>query len=79
MSLATLSGKALAALAGATLLASAFAAPASAMPLPVAGAGIEVGAPLQQVWYDRMGYWHPNHRWHRAHCWRGRWGRLHCG
>ncbi len=71
MSLSKLPLKALAALAGATLLASAFAAPAAAMPLPAPGIGHEIGAPVQQVWWRR---WH-----HHRHCWRGPRGHLHCG
>ena len=71
-----------AALAGAAMLAIS-SAPASAFTLaspsleaPVAGANVD------RVWWDRWGNWHPGPRWgwgppHR-HCWRGRYGHLHC-
>jgi len=88
MTLARMSAHALCAIAGAALLASiGAAAPASAMPLPApAGDAADVAAPVQQVWWDRWGRWHPNYyRWgywrpaYYRHCWRGRWGYVHCG
>ena len=62
MSLMNSTGKTFAALAGAAMLASALDAPASAMPLGALAGAAEVGAPVQHVWYDRWGYWHPNQR-----------------
>jgi hypothetical protein len=64
MSLARNSAKALAALAGAAMFASMIAAaPATAMPLPVASGVSEVGAPVEKVWWDRWGRWHREHRY----------------
>jgi len=70
----TLTSTCLAALAGAAMLtlsmapASAFTLTAPSLAAPVASAQIE------HVWWDRY------HRWHGPrHCWRGYYGRLHCG
>ena len=73
-----------AAAAGAAMLAIS-SAPAAAFTLsstsPVAPI---VGAHVDKVWYDRWGRWHPGpgpgygYGWHHRHCWRGRWGHLHC-
>ncbi len=66
----SISRGALAALAGATLMAAAWSSPSAAFSLsapsiaaPVTAAGVE------QVWWDRWGRWHPNRPWG----WR-RWG-----
>jgi len=73
-----LTGAGVSALAGAAML-TVSAAPASAFTLaspslapPVAAAQVD------HVWWDRWGRWH-GHRWHHRHCWRGYYGRLHCG
>ncbi len=80
MTYARTSGRALAALAGAALLASMFAAsPASAMPLAAPAGASDVAAPIQQVWWDRWGYWHPNHRRVVWRCWRRAWAPPRCG
>lgn len=60
MSFAKLAYKSLAALAGAGMLLSALAAPASAMPLPAPSGAADVAAPVEHVWWDRWGRWHPN-------------------
>jgi hypothetical protein len=82
MSLAKSTGKTLAALTGAAMFASALVAPASAMSLPTPSGAEEIGAPVQQIWWDRWGYWHPDrHRvYHRRYmrCWIGPWGHRHC-
>ena len=64
----------LAAVAGAALLAVS-AAPASAFTLTSPSLAAPVAsAEIEHVWYDRW------HRWHGPrHCYRGRYGRLHCG
>src|SRR5579862_1161056 len=61
MSVATITGKALTAIAGVAMFASATVSPVSAMPLTPLMGGAEVGSPVQEVWYDRWGYWHPNY------------------
>jgi hypothetical protein len=48
--------------------ASAFTLSSPSLAPPVASANI------QDVCWDRWGHWYPCHR----HCWRGRWGHLHC-
>ena len=59
-----------AAAAGAVLLLMS-AAPAAAFTLPSSNPAADVtGAGVQQVWYDRWGYWHPN-RWRRPWGWYG--------
>jgi len=64
-----LTGGALAALAGAAMLAisassaSAFTLSSPSLEQPMAASNID------HVWW----------RWHHRHCWRGRWGHLHCG
>ena len=72
----------LAALAGAAMLAvsihsaSAFTLASPSLEQPYASGQIE------KVWWDHWHHWHgwgpgPGWGWHR-HCWRGRWGHLHC-
>lgn len=67
-----LTGGAAAALAGAAMLAisatsaSAFTLTSPSLEAPVASSNIE------HVW------WHHHHHHHHRHCWRGRWGHLHC-
>ena len=87
MSVATITGKALAAIAGAAMFASATVSPVSAMPLPTMMGGAEVGAPVQQVYWDRWGHWRPGrygyyrHHHHRHfvyRCWWTPWGHRHC-
>ena len=65
MSLAKTAGTALAALAGAALFTSIMASPAAAMPLPAPDGVADVAQPVQDVWYDRWGYWRPYHRHYR--------------
>ena len=92
-----LSGGALAALAGAAaLLLTAAPAPAFTLSSPSLDQPA-LSSPVQKVWWDRWGRWHPNHPWGWRrwgwgrpvygyywrpgpvrHCWRGRWGALHC-
>lgn len=58
------------ALAAATLLSAAFFATAQAAPIaPPTGANDVAKGQVTQVWYH----------YHHRHCWRGRWGHLHCG
>lgn len=77
MSTRMISGGLLAAAAGAAMLAMS-AAPAAAFTLSGPSlAPVVASTQIENVWWDRWGRWHPNHRWNR-HCWRGYWGRLHC-
>ena len=57
------SSKALAAVAGASLLALTMAAPASAFTLASPDLGHSFGADgqVQKAWWDRWGRWHPNY------------------
>ena len=76
-------GKSVSALAGAACLATMLiGAPAMAMSLPTPSGASDVAAPVQQVWWDRWGRWHGRHMHYmhdrHRHCWRGRWGHLHC-
>jgi len=89
-----LPGGALAAIAGAAaLLLTAAPAPAFTLSSPSLDHPV-LNSGIQKVWWDRWGRWHPNHPWgwgwgHPVygyywrpgpvrHCWRGRWGVLHC-
>ena len=80
MTNARTSGRALAALAGAALLASTLAASsASAMPLAVPAGASHVAGPIEKVWWDRWGYWHPNRARAVWRCWRRPWAPPRCG
>lgn len=88
-----LTSGALAAVAGAAMLAtastsaSAFTLNSPALDRPVASADV------QHVWYDAWGRWHPNRRyyapmmmaprpyyWHpHRRCWVNPWGHMRCG
>jgi hypothetical protein len=94
MLLRILPGGALAAIAGAGMLfltaapSTAFTLSSPSLDQPV------VNGQVEKVWWDRWGYWHPNRPWGwrrwgywgphyyyyhpYRHCWRGRWGALHC-
>ena len=91
MSTRVLTGGAVAALAGAAMLAisagsaSAFTLSSPSLEQPMASSNID------HVWWDRWGRWHPNYwgygwgyrpywrpYWGYGHCWRGYWGHLHC-
>lgn len=61
MSFPTFAYKTLTALAGAGMLLSAMAAPASAMSLPTPSGAADVATPVDHVWWDRWGRWHPNY------------------
>jgi hypothetical protein len=70
-----LSGGAIAAVAGAAMLAAS-SAPSTAFTLsspsieqPLVAAGVE------PVWWDSWGRWHPNWGWHRRWGWHGGWHR----
>jgi len=86
---------ALAALTGATFALAASAGPSPAFTLSAPSLAAPVAAAdVEHVWWDRWGYWHPNHPWGWRrwgwgpryygyygpvrHCWRGPWGHLHC-
>jgi len=72
----TLTTTCLAAVAGAAMLtlsmtpASAFTLTSPSLAPPVAAQHVD------QVWWDRWGRWHG---YRHRHCWRGYYGRLHCG
>lgn len=58
----------------ATLVVAAVPAASQAAPIaPLSGVSSTAGSVTPVYWY---GY-HRHYGWHR-HCWRGRWGRLHC-
>jgi hypothetical protein len=60
------------ALAVAALVFAAVSGTSQAAPIaPLAGITSSDTGSVTQV------YWHRGWGWHR-HCWRGRWGRLHC-
>jgi len=59
------------AIAVAGLLVAAASVTSQAAPIaPLTGATSASNGQVTQVYY----YWH-----HHRHCWRGRWGHLHCG
>ncbi|GEM_PF-1851210 len=84
------SSKALAAIAGASLLALSLAAPAPASAFTLAspdlGHSFAADGQVEKVWWDRWGRWHPNYwgpgwgwgprpYWGpRRHCWMSPWG-----
>ena len=75
----TLASTGVAALAGAAMLTLSMTAPASAFTLASPSLAAPVAAQhVDKVWWDRWGRWHGG--WgYRRHCWRGYYGRLHCG
>jgi hypothetical protein len=64
------------AMAAAALLMAAVSGTSQAVPIapPAGNESADQGNLTPVYWYHRHHYWHRHHR----HCWRGRWGRVHC-
>jgi len=83
-----LSGGLLGAVVGLAMLGTGTSASAFTTPSPAIEQSA-AGAPIEQIWYDRWGNWHPNGwgpywgpgpyypGWHRV-CWWGPFGHRHC-
>jgi hypothetical protein len=81
------------ALVGASIMALS-GMQASAFTLETTLGRPSAATPVEKVWWDRWGRWHPNYGYHwgygwhpywrhywgywRPHCWRGYYGHLHC-
>jgi type IV secretory pathway protease TraF len=57
----------------ATLLVAAFAGTSQAAPIAPLPSSVSQDSAITPV-----GYYHHYRYWHRRHCWRGYYGRLHC-
>jgi hypothetical protein len=67
------------AMTAAALLTLAVSGTAQAAPIAPLGAAVTADQSNVTPVYWRYHHWY-GHRWygHRRHCWRGRWGRVHC-
>jgi len=68
------------AMAVAALVFAAVSGTSQATPIAPLPAGVAAGSSHGNVTQAHYYYYHRRHYYyHRRHCWRGRWGRLHCG